>query len=217
MLRREVVEREELLRVALERLDGLPEAECSIANGQSSGARIPCETSDRSTVAQLCSETAGMPPSARWRFRMQGWSSPTSAAAGVGNDFRRPCGGKFGERRRYGRDLRASLRRLRTWAQGGPDFVHMVSILEAERARLQGKSDRAREHYLYAAERATAQDFLHHAALAHERRALLLGGLRREVKAENALAQAATLYEQWGARHKADLLRSPDALTRGAP
>jgi histidine kinase len=125
--------------------------------------------------------------------------------------------GRFGERRRYRRELSASLRRLRTWARGGPDFVHMVSILEAERARLQGRSNRAREHYLCAAERATAQDFLHHAALAHERRAFLLGGLRREVEAENALAQAATLYEQWGARSRADALRAPDALASAAP
>jgi hypothetical protein len=124
---------------------------------------------------------------------------------------------RFGERRRYRRELRASLRRLRTWARGGPDFVHMVSILEAERARLQGRSSRAREHYLRAAERATAQDFLHHAALAHERRASLLGGVRREVEAEKALAQAATLYEQWGALPKADSLRAPAALARVAP
>jgi hypothetical protein len=61
-------------------------------------------------------------------------------------------------RRRYRRALRESLRRLRRWAKGGPDFAHMVQLLEAEQARLAGNSRRARAFYEKAARRATEQD-----------------------------------------------------------
>jgi hypothetical protein len=111
-------------------------------------------------------------------------------------------------RRRYASELRACLKRLRRWARDGPDFVHMVSVLEAEQARVRGRSELARRHYQAAAERAMAQEFRHHAALAHERRALLLHELRREIEADGALAQAAALYEQWGASGKLPKLRA---------
>src|SRR4029077_10584995 len=50
-------------------------------------------------------------------------------------------------RRRYRRALGDSLRRLRRWAKGGPDFAHMVHLLEAEQARLAGNPRRARALY----------------------------------------------------------------------
>jgi predicted ATPase len=108
--------------------------------------------------------------------------------------------------RRLRADLRRCLRRLRRWAKHGPDFVHMASFLEAELARLAGDESRARALYDAAAQRALEQRFVHHAALAHERRASMLVGLRRETEASASLARAVALYREWGAEPKAQQL-----------
>ena len=111
-------------------------------------------------------------------------------------------------RRRYARDLRRSLRYLQRRAEDGPDFVHMSMLLRAELARLRRDPARARICYEQAVQRARQQAFPHHAALAQERRASLLVGLRRESEAQAALEDAFTLYRDWGAEQKARLLKS---------
>jgi hypothetical protein len=109
-------------------------------------------------------------------------------------------------RRAQRRALRESLRRLRTWAKAGPDFVHMSQLLEAETARLAGQVARARALYEQAVQRARQQEFPHHAALGHERRALMLLELRRGTEAAAALKEASGLYRHWGAEDKAEAL-----------
>jgi hypothetical protein len=108
--------------------------------------------------------------------------------------------------RRWMRALRESLRRLRGWARSGPDFVHMVLLLEAECARHRGSVESARLLYQQAAVQARKQSFLHHAALIHERRGSLLLGLRRYTESESAIADAVALYREWGALPKANAL-----------
>jgi hypothetical protein len=110
-------------------------------------------------------------------------------------------------RRRYTRVLRGCLARMRRWARAGPDFVHMAALLEAERERLRGAEERARALYEQAAQRALAQEFTHHAALAYESRAQMLIELRRETEAAASLAQASSAYRDWGALAKASELR----------
>jgi hypothetical protein len=114
-------------------------------------------------------------------------------------------------RRAYVRAVRQSLRRLRRWARGGPDFVHMALVLEAERARLRRRFERARTLYAQSALQARKQGFPHHAALVHERHADLLLELRRDSESNAALRDAAALYREWGAQHKADALARPPA------
>jgi hypothetical protein len=97
--------------------------------------------------------------------------------------------------------------RMRGWAKEGPDFVHMAALLDAERARLRGDEERARSLFEQAAQRALAQEFTHHAALAYESRACLLIERRRETEAAASLAQASNLYRDWGALPKAHRLR----------
>ncbi len=104
------------------------------------------------------------------------------------------------------RALRESVRQLRTWAKSGPDFVHMAQLLEAETARLAGQVARARSLYEQAVQRARQQEFAHHAALGHERRALMLTDLRRGTEAAAALKDAIGLYRHWGAEDKAEAL-----------
>jgi len=110
------------------------------------------------------------------------------------------------ERRAYTSVLRDCLQRLSRWALSGPDFVHMAMLLEAERTRLRGKLPRARARYDQAAQRARQQEFPHHAAMAHERRATLLAEHRRETEAASSLAQAGAIYRDWGAIAVADAI-----------
>ncbi len=110
------------------------------------------------------------------------------------------------DRRRYRRALRSTTRQLRRWSRSGPDFLHMVWLLEAEALHIRGHFARARDRYQQAAQRAKLSDFVHHAALAHERRARMLYAQRRETDAATALAEAAASYAQWGALAKASAL-----------
>ena len=109
-------------------------------------------------------------------------------------------------RRRYVRALRRSLQRLRRWERDGPDFAHMALLLQAERARLRGDASGARGLYEQSAQRAQHQEFVHHAALAHERRAHMLLALRKETEAAAALKEASSLYRDWGALRKVEEL-----------
>jgi hypothetical protein len=104
--------------------------------------------------------------------------------------------------RRHQRILRRAQLRLRRWARSGPDFEHMVTLLDAERARLRGDFGRARGLYEQAAQRARRQDFIHHSALAHERRARMLTALRRDTEAAAAMRATIALYQEWGATPK---------------
>jgi predicted RNA polymerase sigma factor len=119
----------------------------------------------------------------------------------------RAAGARGRVRHRQLRGLDRSLRSLRIWAREGPDFVHMARALAAERARVRGQPRAALAHYAQAIERAGAQGYVHHAAFLHERRAGLLSELRRDTEAAAALRQAIGLYEEWGARGKAQSLR----------
>ena len=110
------------------------------------------------------------------------------------------------EVRRLHRSLRDTLRRLQRWSKDGPDFRHMALLLQGERNRLRGDPKRARLLYEQSARRAKEQRYVHHAALAHERRAELLRSERRETEAAAALEEASALYADWGAPFKADRL-----------
>jgi hypothetical protein len=106
------------------------------------------------------------------------------------------------------RIVRRALRELKQLATHGPDFVHMAEILEAEHARLAGDASRARRLYQSGAQNALRQQFVHHAALAHERHASMLRGLRRDTEAVLVLKQAISAYSEWGARAKARALEA---------
>jgi len=109
-------------------------------------------------------------------------------------------------RRRYAHALARSLHMLRRWERDGPDFAHMALLLQAERRRLRGDTSHARSLYEQSAQRAQHQEFVHHAAFAHERRGRMLLDLRRETEAAAALKDASALYRDWGALPKAEEL-----------
>ncbi len=101
-----------------------------------------------------------------------------------------------------------ALRRMRRWARGGPDFLHMLWILRAKRAELFGHLERADLLISKAAELARKQGYLNHVAIALEQRARLLRRQNRMVASEAALRDAIHAYEYWGARTKALELRA---------
>jgi hypothetical protein len=115
------------------------------------------------------------------------------------------------QRMRWRRLLAWCIRYLERWRQSGPDFEHMILLLSAERARLRSDFGNAGALYERAARRARRQEFIHHAALCHERRAQMLQASRRTIDAEAARSEAAALYRAWGAAPKAA------ALMRGQP
>ncbi len=105
------------------------------------------------------------------------------------------------------RQLARSRRWLDHWARFNPDFVHMVLGVDAERLRIGGRRQRAASMYERAIERAERQGYIHHAALFRERRSEILRALQRSVHAERDLRTAASLYAEWGADAKVNLLR----------
>ncbi len=102
-------------------------------------------------------------------------------------------------RRRLLRAAAKSQRYLQRLARHGPDFVHMATLLQAERMRCRGDVPRALALHARAAASAEQCAHIHHAALAHERRAELLGAQGRKSDADSARALALALYRAWGA------------------
>jgi len=115
----------------------------------------------------------------------------------------------------YRKALKQAAKRLETWAQMGPDYGHMLQFLRAEQLRLAGKRDQAHRLYEQAARGAMTQEFIHHAALAKERRAVLLLEHRRATEARDVMLQALQLYERWGALLKVTALRAKHASLIG--
>jgi len=107
-------------------------------------------------------------------------------------------GKRFRDRRTFDRHLR----RMRVWAKGGPDFVHLASALEAEAVRMRGGMRRALSLYTQACDQAAKQGYRHHAAYLLELRAGLLCDMRRTLEANGTLRQSLAHYKAWGCESK---------------
>jgi hypothetical protein len=83
----------------------------------------------------------------------------------------------------------------------------MTQLLQAELMQVRGHA-RALRQYHDAAQLARRAGYVHHAALCHERRAIVLARQRRVTEAEAALATAIELYEAWGASAKVQQLKA---------
>jgi len=108
-------------------------------------------------------------------------------------------------------------RRLSVVAKRGPDFVHMAAMLRCERLRTSGNRTKALAGYAAAAERAELLGYLHHAGIAHERRASILAELSHPDQQQSALERALGLYRTWGADAKVQQLQAQlsDASSSG--
>jgi hypothetical protein len=105
------------------------------------------------------------------------------------------------------RDMLARVERnqliLQRWAERAPDnFAHKHALVEAERARVQGKPLDAMALYDDAIAVARAHGYRREEALACERAASFYAGLGREQIASMYLADAYRAYRRWGAHAK---------------
>ncbi len=110
------------------------------------------------------------------------------------------------DRARLARTARSCERDLRRAARFGPDFVNMTALVAAERRRARGDARTAAELYARVAQQAEEQDWVHHAALALERKADALAALGESTAAQAELSRARALYEAWGAHAKVQQL-----------
>jgi predicted ATPase/class 3 adenylate cyclase len=120
-----------------------------------------------------------------------------------------------GERRATLRRLRADLRRMKRWAANCPEnFLHLVRMMAAELARLDGRIDAALRLYEQAAELARTNEFRRDEALANELAGRHLWDAGRRRAAEGYLRAARNLYDRWGARRKVEHLDAEFAPLR---
>ena len=105
------------------------------------------------------------------------------------------------------KELRVAVRRnqkvLRKLVQGAPvNFAHLNVLVRAEMACLRGQKAKALKLYEESIKQASEGCFLHHHAVAYERKALTLHRLGEQGAAHAALEKARSLYEEWGATFK---------------
>jgi predicted ATPase/signal transduction histidine kinase len=106
---------------------------------------------------------------------------------------------------RYRPVLQENLARLRKWATHGPDnYNHKYLLIQAELARLEGKTLEALALYEKAAEAATLSGALHNAAIANELTGRLLFSLGHNQAARGYMTEAMYLYDRWGAVRKVE-------------
>ncbi len=96
---------------------------------------------------------------------------------------------------------------LGAWAVNCPEnFAHKHLLVEAERARVEGRKDEAVRLYNQAVRSARDNDFVHEEALANERAALHWLAEGNAIYARAHLLEARYGYERWGASRKVEQL-----------
>ena len=112
-----------------------------------------------------------------------------------------------------------NLQRLRPFAEHAPmNHAHKYCLVQAERARVLGELEKARELYYRAISLAHEHEYRHEEALATELFSRFVAGRGERELAELFLEKARHLYAQWGARAKvAELERKHPALLGHAP
>ena len=98
---------------------------------------------------------------------------------------------------------------LKKWAQGAPmNYQHKWILVNAELARVLGKSSKAKDYYEQAISGAQKNDFLQEEALANELYARYWQDLKQLEFSNLYLNKAFYLYQQWGAQAKVKQLQN---------
>ena len=113
----------------------------------------------------------------------------------------------------------ADTERLQHWAQAAPmNYAHKLALVEAERARVEGALDTAREAYDRAIDAAREQGYVNEEALANELAGKFYLACGRDRVATHYLRDAHYAYLRWGASAKVkDLERHYPQLLEHAP
>jgi signal transduction histidine kinase len=108
--------------------------------------------------------------------------------------------------------------KLVNWARHCPEnFLHKVSLIGAEIARLEGRATDASMLYRVAIDEAERQRFVQDEALAHELRARFLHGEQEPALAAVHFQLALDRYQRWGATEKVRVIEAefPQAIGPG--
>jgi hypothetical protein len=98
---------------------------------------------------------------------------------------------------------------VHSWAKkGNPNCVHMDALLDAERAHLSSKTNKAIENYESAIDLANRLGFVHEQALASERYADMLFSIGWNDEGLSRLQDAIRWYGEWGAMAKVNQLET---------
>jgi serine phosphatase RsbU (regulator of sigma subunit) len=107
------------------------------------------------------------------------------------------------EQRQLLKQVTANQARLRRWAHYGPaNCQHKVTLVDAERARVAGRSDLARGLYEQAITQAHRQGYLPEEALAQELAGRFYVSLGLISEGRSHLRRAHMAYDEWGAKGK---------------
>ena len=105
------------------------------------------------------------------------------------------------------------IRTIRKWVKrGNPNVVHSLHLLEAELAALNGKNNKAEQHFKSAIETAEKNGFLQDQALSNEMASSYYKRRRDESNRDYHLKQAIECYSKWGATAKVQQLTSRRSL-----
>lgn len=100
----------------------------------------------------------------------------------------------------YRKNIRKNLKVLKKYTSFYPDnFLHKYKLVLAEWERINGNGARAFTLYDEAARSARENGFIQNAAIAYERKALLHQERQQTIEARAYMAEARTLFQQWGA------------------
>ncbi len=107
------------------------------------------------------------------------------------------------------RSIDRCLESLKRWAGSCPEnFLHKALLVEAERARLDGRTKDAIPLYERAVDQAREHGFLHNEAMSRQRAAAYAASLGLPTGAKAHLHSAHELYAQWGARARVEDLEA---------
>ncbi|QRG67513.1 helix-turn-helix transcriptional regulator [Brevibacillus choshinensis] len=104
--------------------------------------------------------------------------------------------------------LRKNIRQMKKWAESCPDnFLHKYLLMEAERARIDGRDQAAMDLYDQAIQSAKEQQYVRNEAIACELAAAFYLSRKKERFAGTYLTQSLQAFHQWGATEKVKQLR----------
>jgi predicted ATPase/signal transduction histidine kinase len=113
------------------------------------------------------------------------------------------------EQARYIKQVTINQKKMKRWAHHAPaNYQHKYELVEAEKARVLGKSAKAMELYDRAIKGARQQGFIHEEALAYERAAEFYLAISREEIGQLYLKNAYQCYVNWGAVAKVKALEA---------
>ncbi|MEK8019348.1 MAG: adenylate/guanylate cyclase domain-containing protein, partial [Candidatus Parabeggiatoa sp.] len=113
------------------------------------------------------------------------------------------------EQRQYRLKVRANQKKLKKWANHAPmNYWHKFYLVEAERARVYGQEQVAKEYYDQAIALASEHEYLNDEALANELAGQFYLTQRQKHFADHYLQEAHYAYSQWGAIAKVNDLET---------